>query len=308
MGFTEHEQITPPPFLATLVENNEPGKPCEDAQPRCFSINSQIFIIIADGVTRSRAPDGSYPNLSPARMAADIAAMRAQRSIYDQALGGAEIDREALAHAVEEANEAVGRFSQQEGITPKSTDYMFHDLPATSITIAAFSPRERILRYAAVADSPVWVLNEEDHVMLTSMQCNNKDKEKKRRKEMAQAAGVKFDNEWWRAFYRKNYRNRKDATGKIDDTELPMGYGALTGEDGAMDFLQLDRVIVPKHCWIMAGSDGFAVLEPNQMGARAHQYHERPEMILSILASDVAETMRAKGKPHDDLSAVIIPV
>jgi len=100
------------------LENSDPHKPCEDAEPLFYDIDSTVhFGAIFDGITRSHRGDGSYPFPSPARIAADEM-KRTTPSIFMEELDLSITEEQnpdyvmALGNTLKRLNEHISKFTR----------------------------------------------------------------------------------------------------------------------------------------------------------------------------------------------------
>jgi serine/threonine protein phosphatase PrpC len=246
-------------------------KPMEDC---AAALDGDGIYVVCDGVTRTAKP-GAYPNPSPATLAANLA-MRTVLAHLQVGASSANPKRRLL-DSLESANAAIAELNAP--ILPK-LDYLENDLVGTVLAVCLRSGRQ--LHYAYIGDCWVRLLREGQALLLTP----------------PQTAGV--------AAYRKqlthgvdpivavrrNLRNRGDAAD---------GYGCLTGEPSAMDFVRLGFIELQLGDRIIVATDG---VNPAFDGeAAAGSPHSATSWVEAAVQREAA-----RNRSPDDMALVQISV
>lgn len=210
---------------------NLKNKPNEDYF--LVSPTGKIFAV-ADGVTRTKLPNGLYPNPSGARMAAETFCQEAVSS-----LEGNIFSEKALVEAMNEANKEVFFLNEKQGVL-KKLDYLVNDFFCTCGVIAAI--QEENLLYGYVGDCGITVFDKQGVCKLVSKN-DVKPLEELREK-------ISFESkEKKRLFWRKELRNRPDS--KLGS------YGVLTGEKAVSNYYHAGKIKLEKNDLVILYTDGF---------------------------------------------------
>lgn len=132
---------------------NLKGRVNED---HCLISEKHPIFAVADGVSRTRNPDGSYPEPSGAALAAELFCQEVIATIKD---GFGRADLKVLREAFFNANFAIRLLNVQQGISQK-LDYLVNDYFGTC-GAAAFIKGE-VLHYGYLGDCGLRVYNQND--------------------------------------------------------------------------------------------------------------------------------------------------
>lgn len=283
---------------------NNAGRPCEDGNPTYWFNNQHdlLVIVIADGITRSPS-EGVYPNPSPAKLAADTAVVSASQFL-SQALGAGnnpyqDNPEELLREAIISANQQVGELNQRLDLTPLNVDYQARDYAGTTLTLAMVSTEKQQVSWAYIGDSPILVIGDIDkNPLVNPPQTARKDFF---REKLQEKLGL-MDREAWRQWYRSQLRNKP-----YHYYGQQIGFGALTGEPQAADFIQTGSRSLPAKASILVATDGILSIHPEQIADIIKRYVEknRPELALPSVSAQALSVNKGKNKPFDDITAVL---
>ncbi len=193
--------------------NTSDDKPNEDV----FAIrsdNERTILVLADGVTRSRRADGTYPIPSGGLLAARVVA---------QTLVAALVNAEhlqAMYRAFHLANDAVAQLNTSHNVWG-NLDYEEHDLYGAVATAAVI--HDNRLLWAHIGDT-VLLKGRDSHLCQLTRDHVQEAMEFLQQLTPAELAGKS------REYYsRARLRNHP---------ELPVSYGVLTGEKAALDYVE----------------------------------------------------------------------
>ena len=181
-------------------------------------------VIVADGITRTKGADGSYPDPSPSATAAQIFCHAVQRAILERS-GISSLDD--LRAVVTEGNAAIHRFNQE--ILPHP-DFAERDRAGVAAVVGAFHDDELLI--ASIADC--WSLG------FSSGEARRFAWEK------TSHSRPEY-NRLGEPRARELLRNRVDH---------PFAYGAFTGEPASLAFVEYNRIAVPDVRRVIFASDG----------------------------------------------------
>lgn len=289
------------------LENSDPHKPCEDAQPLFYEIDQGVYFGgIFDGITRSKRSDGTYPNPSPARMAADKLEQITQpvfRQELNETLRASQNPdyTTALRNTLKELNGQLREFNGASGFTKETVDYGERDMPGASVLLSVIDGQT--LHVAMIADCNAYVFGHDGGQLLTPVQTDVKDVYGKYLK----AHDPNFNHESWRKYYRKEFRNQKDVAVEMDRKVIKPGYGALTGESGAPDFIVTMYVPLDPDAIVLIASDGSLSVPIDEMNdiLRRRITQEKPQMILPEIFGRAQDRANVKGKHSDDRTGIL---
>ena len=212
---------------------NSKGRPNED-----FYLISEKYPIfaVADGVSRMKNPDGSYPKISGAKLAAEEFC-KATTTYLEENYKKANF--KILKNAFNFVNKAIFNLNEKYGIN-KKLDYLENDYFCTC-GVAAFIKRD-IFYYGYVGDCGIRVYNKNDLLKFVSMD------------DVVVLEGwrdnQKFKSEKERLIvWRKFLRNRPKAP--------YLTYGVFTGEPEVRHYYHLGEIKLQKGDLIFLYSDGF---------------------------------------------------
>ena len=205
----------------------------------------RITLVVADGITRDplgfrEFPEkfdesaikkfaASYPNPSPAKIAADLFCETFVRSGHEQVL-----------KIFEECNNKIKRLNH--GL---KVDYLENDFAAC---VASGGVIENgILYWGFIADCGICVFNEKFELVFRTPD----EGPRKEIDEDAKKSGKNWNQSEWRARVRSYYRN---------NTKNPFSYGAFTGEDSALKFVKCGKREIKEKDIVIFYSDGMGPL------------------------------------------------
>lgn len=199
------------------------------------SVKYPIFAV-ADGVSRDRNSDGSYPNPSGARLVAEEFCREVIK--YSESLSGA-MSEFCIRKAIDRANQQIRLLNVRHGILEK-LDYWINDYFGTCGVVAAID--KDTLYYGYVGDCGLMVFNQYGslkHVSVNDIAPLEVIRDSK-----------KFFSKKDRAlFWRKYLRNKPKAD--------YLTYGTLTGESVVSHYYHIGKLKLQKGDSIILYSDGF---------------------------------------------------
>lgn len=293
--FTSYEVNTA--YLAT----NEPGKPPEDTLPQTHVLGTNLIFAVADGVTRSKNEHGVFPNPSPARTAADRALDAAVHTLLS-AMSQDGPSKNLLHHSFDMANEAVRQVNIGLDLTPNTVNFLDNDYATTALTIGIITRKgdENTLYWGHIADSCLLVSASSIPVRrITSVQTAAKDELQAERK-----TDPYFNREEWRYYYRREVRNHKEAKALVNGLMRYIGFGALTGEENALDFVETGVLRLPRGANVLLTTDGAVMIGYSRTEEIINQ--SIPNKALPIIFEENRQKCLLEGKATDDMSGVSI--
>jgi len=219
--------------IFSISIQNQKGRPNEDFY--LVSKKSPIFAV-ADGVSRIKNPDGSYPKVSGARLAAEEFC-KSTTNYLEKNFKNA--NSKTLRKAFNFANKAIFNLNKKYGINKKS-DYLENDFFCTCGAVAFI--KNNILYYGYVGDCGIRIYNKNDFLKFISIddvstleewRDNQKFKSKKERL----------------LIWRKILRNKPKAP--------YLTYGVFTGEKEVKYYYHVGEIKLHKRDLIFIYSDGF---------------------------------------------------
>lgn len=202
----------------------------------CLVSEKYPIFSIADGVSRTRNPDGIYPDPSGARLAAELFC---QESVASLESHFEKASLETLREVFFNANFAIRLLNIAQGI-PEKLDYLVNDYFGTC-GVAAFI-KGNILYYGYLGDCGVRIYNQKDFLKLISVNDVGPPEEYR------DSLTFNSKEERWR-FWRKVLRNRPEAG-------YPT-YGVFTGEPEVECYYHLGEAKLASGDLIFLYSDGF---------------------------------------------------
>ncbi len=281
---------------------NTENRPFEDGS-YFGRVNHDVLIAaVADGVTRSPLPDGSYPAPSPAKFAADYALGAVSNFLQHQSL----INEEVLRQAIKVANQVVGNLNDYFlGITKQTVNYQTNDYGGTTLTVLVLDYQESnkpMVYWAMIGDSPLWVIQSNRINRLTPNQTALKDRFAPQLKEQ-----YGLNHEGWRKWYRSTLRN-KSFYYEQGDYGINLGFGVLTGEASVGNYIVSSyRPVAPDEVFLLA-TDGISVLPLDRIRQITQEGIEQRnfELILPNLFGQALCVCEGKGKKSDDMTAILM--
>ncbi len=186
-----------------------PKKQSEDA-----SLQEGLVMVVADGVTRFVSGNQEYPHPSPARMAADMAV-----HVAAELLAKASPSQEVIRQAFEKANRAIAALNSELGLG--RGDYLEGDYAGT-VASAAMIDGDRFV-YGFIGDCGVARISPEAELLW-----HTPDEVTPARPYFPSVGQVGLQQRFIRV--RRDFRNRNDGQ--------PGGFGVLTGEPSAMNYVR----------------------------------------------------------------------
>lgn len=246
-------------------------KPNEDF---ILADDANSIYIVCDGVTRSPVK-GKYPHHSPSAQAARIFAEVA-RHVLVETLPFVS-PPQALIKAVEKGNDGIAEFNRHEF---ESIDYLENDLAGTVAIVGVIAGD--VFHYASIGDCLGYIVSNDKSVGFTHSQT-----------EMVAA-------------YRRKVGFVRDATLRIrrdirNNKAHPWGFGVLTGESAALDFVEQGDIALHGGETIILASDGVAHLFQSSV-----QFGDGVVAGLLIQRAERAE--KELGIRSDDKAVIVIRI
>lgn len=212
---------------------NLKGRPNED-----YYLTSKKYPIfaVADGVSRIRNPNGSYPKLSGARSAAEEFCRTTVKHL-EKNYSKASVS--VIKKGMDSANRAIFRLNEKYGIN-KNLDYLRNDYFCACGVTAVIE--RGILYYGYAGDCGVRIYNKNDLLKLISIDDVSPLEEHR------DSLSFKSENER-RIFWRKVLRNKPKAP--------YLTYGVFTGEPEVATYYHLGKIKLNSGDLIFLYSDGF---------------------------------------------------
>lgn len=275
--------------VADSRRNRSPDKPNEDAYAVRLDMEGAV-LVVADGVTRSRAPDGSYPDPSGAAAAARLVA----QTLVSALVGPAQPN---LRHAFTAANRAVAEANRNAGVWER-LDYHVHDLWCAVATAAVI--RGAMVYWGHIGDTALLHLAGTGETLVpTPDQVAGAAQLLQRTPlpEIAAAGGRE-------PYARRRLRNRP---------EVPGSYGALTGEPMAARYVVTGAFHVASGDRLALCTDGLGSLrqDTNEYGwAALARWLRGPlhENTLSRLMDAVETADEQTAARSDDKTVVLAEI
>jgi len=229
-------------FLANEKNLKRIKKIKEDA----WEVSSKYPIFaVADGVTLRGKGKEYYPIPSPVLKVAKIFCQEAinfaERNYQNFSL------RE-VKKVFEFTNRKIKEFNKKRGITKERKDFNYWDVDFYHCTAGFALIKDRKLYWGKICDSEISVYDKKGNLKFQSPSGGVFNKSGPWDKEMAQFQQGTPERE---AEARRVYRNRLDKRNK------PYGWGALTGEKEALDYLNKGVINLAKGDIIFLFTDGF---------------------------------------------------
>ncbi|MDB5204212.1 MAG: hypothetical protein JWP09_240 [Candidatus Taylorbacteria bacterium] len=260
-------------FGQTRKHEGDGDKPNEDV----FGFNRWGFVALGDGVTRSRATDGTYP-VHVAKVAPNtfLAAMLAE---YCEFQGG--VLEMFLRNAFKKANETITIASEEQGVTSHTVDYGVTDyLGTTGVCLLVHEGRAAL---AYIGDPIALYLPKGGTPrLLTTDQlkpCHRFGKPHFSAMVSSTVSQKEVNNR--RTFWQRSQVRNNPAA--IDPSGNLIGFGVLTGEPSALEFLQIVELQVQPGDRFILSSDALRAagcFDNDDEGV--HSYAPALEAISSI--------------------------
>jgi hypothetical protein len=232
------------------------GHPQED-----FLIVSDKYpiYIVADGVTLIQflIEGKEYPSPSPAGEVARIFcahALKAAEDLYET------FEEENIKDVFKKGNDAVREYNLSQGRTSETTDFWHNDLYAAT---AAFSLiKEGKVYWGTICDSYIITSSEGGEINFRSPDCDDLTEDK-----LPIFAGG--DSQRSKAEYSWKFRRNR-----INDQGKRVGYGVVTGEPEALEYLSSGSFEIGAGDLLLVLTDGF------------EEYTKLPEFISLLKNND----------------------
>lgn len=297
----------------SVVHEGEPDKPNEDA----FCIHpDRGLAIVADGVSRSRRPDGTYP--------AELATRAPELLLRIVSEQLADFPRfwepGTVREAVTAANAAIRKENEDRGIT-QVVNYDTVDYLGTTACILSLAARadHAFGTFGFIGDPVAFLVrNSGTATLLTRDQLDGCHRfGRPYFKALAAREGLSDEEALrQRRIWNRSYaRNRREAT---DPDGHSVGYGVLTGEPGAMHFFEAQLVLARPGDRFILASDAlracaeFGILETES----AASYQSMVPLIRmsnlgavpEILVREIRTRERMRKSRSDDATVVVVEV
>lgn len=292
----------------TAVHEGAPDKPNEDA----FSIDEESgIVVVADGVTRSRRPDGGYPSIH-ATVAPEIIVFNVP--VLLRALPS---ELNSLHRAFTCVNQFLGYVNNQLGYTPDVPNFFRHIDYLCAGAVVFWHPPHRHSRAALVGwigDCRLFHLpTEGDTTLITRDQLlawngyyPRAFSEVGLSEDMRER--VRSERLFWERKYIRNQKRAQTPTGGIID-----GFGVFTGEPDAVDFIETAVVPVASGDRFIGVSDAFdACADDGGVGDLIlildSLREASPEKCAREALYQTRGAEKAKGVRSDDFTFVVVDV
>jgi serine/threonine protein phosphatase PrpC len=265
-----------PTFSADYVsvKNATSDKPNEDA---VGVDETRGIFVVADGVSRLRGRDGSYPSPSPAAQAAQILVDESMRFLRDYHDRSEQITYVQLIEALVAANKAIAHYNQHAFPTP---DFGINDY-AGAVGIIAYV-FEKTCIYAYIGDCLGFHFKTSERVALTVNQTEGIEAYLTAHKNTDQIEQI----------VRREIRNNRDH---------PLGWGVLTGEEKAQHFIRSGQLTLTAGDRLLFCTDGMLAAVNN--GAQLSRKSSARELVEQVSELEQNGTIRT-----DDKTVIIVDI
>lgn len=232
--------------LITYIEDmdKELGlKPNEDA----FGTSKKYPIfVVADGVTLfERDKNGNYPDSSGAKIVADVFC---EKSVEWVEKNYQDFNLEIIKKAFKYANKKIKEINRKADRTRKTINFFDFDFFHATAALAVIKKNK--LFYGRIHDCQVAVIDRNGELKLFLS-------EPWKWKAGKRALARRPKN--WKDLCEKEkvvYQHKYERNGILKSSEL-VGYGALTGEEKALRYLEIDSIDLKKGDIVLVYTDGF---------------------------------------------------
>ncbi len=254
------------------TKNSFTDKPNEDA----FCVDEQRRIYsVADGITRLRPSDGSYPVPSPASEASRIVVEESVLQLRDTLERDRHLVQELdLRNSLKTANLAIESFNRREIPTP---DYGVQDVAGAAGIVGHIAGQT--LLYAYIGDCLALYYSPKGSTFLTVNQTKGIEEYIRNNKGTPNLEQT----------IRREIRNNR---------EHPLSWGALTGEEKALQFISSGSLELESGSRIIFSSDGLL-----------HLIVEDPDFVRIASTAQLVQRMlelEVAGKARSDDKTVIV--
>lgn len=297
----------------SAVHQGEPDKPNEDAF--CIHLDCGLAIV-ADGVSRSRRPDGTYP--------AELATLAPE--LFIRAAGEALATRQrfwepgTVREAVAAANTAIRKENEDRGIT-QAVNYDTVDYLGTTACILSLKAAadHAFGTFGFIGDPVAFFVRSDGAAMLLTRDqldgCHRFGrpyfKALAAREGLSDGEALRRRRIWNRSYA----RNRREAT---DPDGHPVGYGVLTGEPGATHFFETRLVLARPGDRLILASDALrACAEIGELETESAASYQSiipiirapdPAAVPEMLFQEIRTRERARKLRSDDATVVVVEV
>jgi|TARA_B100002003_G_scaffold211419_1_gene207822 serine/threonine protein phosphatase PrpC len=221
-------------IIAFTTHNQKFKHPEEDAF-KYYSDKGKILVAVSDGITRDLVK-GTYPNPSPAKIAADLFTNSFIKYIKKKKLTS-----NLIKETFEDINNKIKYLNKKKNPNP---DYLVNDLWAC-VAVGGII-KNNYLYYGFIADCGVVIFNKNGKLKFKTRDEGpgmkgsiDNDLAKKYKTSFNETKGRKII----RSLYRNNIKN-------------PLAYGAITGEKSFINYLRVGKIKVSKGNYVIFYSDG----------------------------------------------------
>lgn len=264
-------------YRRSTVTHHWAHAPATDRPAEDVAFVDEDCLAVADGVTRDRLPDGSYPEPSPAAVAARL---------FCEAV--ADLGARAPIHAFEDANRRIMRLNQALGLDNPGHVHE-RDAAGTVAAVARIEPHQ--IAWAYIADAGIALLDRDGRVL-----AETHDDVQTARQYFPSAT---LPSAYKRAVIRGHLRNHP--------TLARGGYGVLTGQSAALGYVRSGYWTVNNAHVCVVFSDGFRPLlrDPLVCASLASAVLGGEPHSAFVAACDAAR--QDGGSGSDEATAVAVP-
>lgn len=293
---------------STQIHRGDPDKPNEDAWAHD---PEGTLVVLADGVTRSRDESGRYPK--EVAVVAPYSFVSSMLADIHVPFSGA-----TIRSAIEQANALIAEKNRRVGLTNATVDYKSVDYLGTTGCAFVVNPKTCKAIFAYIGDViGIHIPYGGEPRLLTRDQLHNCHAfsyayfsslvSSEITKEMAKEMRLLYQ--------RRDARNKKSAT---DPTGNLVGFGVLTGEPEAMDFVEIMEFDVHPGDRFLLATDALRVTASIPEGEEEnvfsyghvlqilHQtsFDELPEVIVDLIRQQEI----SKKTRSDDATVVVVEI
>jgi serine/threonine protein phosphatase PrpC len=245
---------------------------------------------VTDGVSRSRLPDGTYPEPSGAQLAAQRFALVSGKYI-DQYYSDYSLD--VIAEAFFVGNESVAQLNTEHHI-PEHLDFGVYDYYSCCAVVARIiEPRIKgkhlHIQYGSIGDCQIAIFNRDEQLKLITPN-HVKDLEDVRE-------SLPFTNKDDRLIQWRRLRNHPKAN--------HLSYGTLTGESTALAFVEYGMKDLSLGDQILIFSDGFEQFVKRYEFRQLLRKNPSAENVQWFVQSKI-DTKAVTQNVHDDKTIISI--
>ncbi|HMO01522.1 MAG TPA: protein phosphatase 2C domain-containing protein [Oligoflexia bacterium] len=273
-----------PLALNMSAKNSQPGKPNEDY---VLVDNRTQCYVVCDGVSRTPLEDGSYPNPSPAALAAKIGAEGIMKFLVGNLSSDLE-PKQIIQGAAKAANQQIARLNKK---LFKEIDYRINDFAGTC-SIFGFV-KDGNFHCGMIGDCVGYYVNKSNQQNLVRFTQSQTVKVR----QYGESHSSEFkDKKSLQLFFRSQLRNNPDNE---------YAYGVLTGEENekrnALQFVEYHKIPLQDIAYILLTSDGLDDFLKDKQGSMENLLLYPHQIIDS--ANDFEKNL---GKEGDDKTFVLV--